>query len=302
MTKHFITGAELYSWQQQAKQLAQKNNIDNSEVDWLLREFTPLSNLSLKLGDYREQQAVSSKISLATLTEKWNQRLYQRVPVQYLAGKTPWRNFSLTVTPDVLIPRPETELIIDIAQKLAEQHPQKEQLLNGHWADIGTGSGAIALGLANQFPNAVIHAVDISEKAVAIAHLNAQQNNLAGRINFYHGNWLMPLSHLQSQLHAIVSNPPYIPTSIVRTLQPEVNRHEPHLALDGGADGLDSIRMLIKAGTTYLQANGIWIVELMTGQAEAIETLLKAQNSYTHIQIHQDLSGIQRFISARKAL
>ena len=302
MTKHFITGAELYSWQQQAKQLTQKNTIDNSEVDWLLREFTPLSNLSLKLGDYREQQAVSSKISLATLTEKWNQRLYQRVPVQYLAGKTPWRNFSLTVTPDVLIPRPETELIIDIAQKLAEQHPQKEQLSNGHWADIGTGSGAIALGLANQFPNAVIHAVDISEKAVAIAHLNAQQNNLAGRINFYHGNWLMPLSHLQSQLHAIVSNPPYIPTSIVRTLQPEVNRHEPHLALDGGADGLDSIRILIKAGTTYLQANGIWIVELMTGQAEAIETLLKAQNSYTHIQIHQDLSGIQRFISARKAL
>ena len=302
MTKQFITGAELYSWQQQAKQLAQKNNIDKSEVDWLLREFTPLSNLSLKLGDYREQQAVPSKVSIATLTEKWHQRLYQRVPVQYLAGKTPWRNFSLTVTPDVLIPRPETELIVDIAQQLIEQHPNKEQLLKGHWADIGTGSGAIAIGLANQFPDATIHAVDISEKAVAIAQLNAQQNNLAGRINFYHGNWLTPLSHLQNQLHAIVSNPPYIPTSIVRTLQPEVKQHEPHLALDGGTDGLNSIRMLIKAGTTYLQANGIWIVELMTGQAEAIETLLKAQNSYTHIQIHQDLSGIQRFISARKAL
>lgn len=302
MTKHPIAGKDLHSWRQWAIQLARENNVDTSEVDWLLQGFTPLSRLSLTLGDYRNQETILSEVPIATLTEKWRQRINNRVPVQYLVGETPWRNFLLTVTPDVLIPRPETELIIDIARELVEQSPITEQLLNGHWADLGTGSGAIALSLAHQFPAATIHAVDISEKALAIAQLNAQQNNLTNRIKFHQGNWLAPLSHLKGQLCAIISNPPYIPAQTVLTLQPEVTQHEPHLALDGGADGLDNIRSLIEKGSTYLQANGFWITELMSGQAKTVATLLAAQNSYTHIQIHKDLSGLQRFVSARKAL
>ncbi len=302
MTKHSIAGEDLYQWKNWAVQLAKENNVDASEIDWLLQGLTSLSSLSLRLGDYRDQKIISSKVSITTIKEKWHQRINNRVPVQYLVGDTPWRNFSLTVTPDVLIPRPETELIIDIVKEMIEQSPIRDRLIEGQWADLGTGSGAIALALAHQFPQAAIHAVDISEKAIAIAQLNAQQNNLANRIQFHQGSWLDPLSILKGQLAAIISNPPYIPTQTVLTLQPEVEKHEPHLALDGGTDGLDSIRQIITQGALYLQPNGLWLIELMAGQARAVKTLLINQNSYTNIQIHQDLSGIQRFVSARKAL
>ncbi len=300
--KHSITGKDLYSWKQWASQLAEENDIDANEIDWLLQGLTALSGLSLRLENYRAQENIPSKITISTLTEKWRQRIDDRVPVQYLAGETPWRNFLLAVTPDVLIPRPETELIIDIATELVEQSPLSEQLQKSHWVDLGTGSGAIALALAHQFPQATIHAVDISEKALAIAQLNAQQNNLTNRIQFHQGSWLNPLSNLKGQLAAIISNPPYIPTQTVSNLQLEVKKHEPHLALDGGTDGLDSIRQLIAQGALYLHPNGIWLIELMSGQALAVQTLLTNQNSYTDIQIHRDLSGIQRFVSARKAL
>ena len=302
MTKYSIAGEDLYQWKNWAVQLAQENDVDASEIDWLLQGLTSLSNLSLRLGNYRDRKIIPSKVSITTLTEKWHQRINHRVPVQYLVGETPWRNFSLTVTPDVLIPRPETELIIDIVEKMVEQSPIGDGLIEGHWTDLGTGSGAIALSLAYQFPQATIHAVDISEKAIAIAQLNAQQNNLTHRIQFHKGSWLDPLSNLRGQLSAIISNPPYIPTQTVLTLQPEVEKHEPHLALDGGIDGLDSIRQLIIQGALYLQPNGIWLIELMFGQAQTVQNLLREQNSYTNIRIHQDLSGIQRFVSAYKAL
>ncbi len=296
------SGEDLYQWRQWAIQLAQAHKIDSEEVDWLLQGLTPLSSLSLRLGDYRDQPSILLKAGLTSLSAMWQQRINQRVPVQYLAGETPWRNFSIVVSPAVLIPRPETELIIDIAEALVTQNPLTEQLKQGHWADIGTGSGAIALSLAYQFPTATIHATDISLAALEIAQINAQQNQLAKRITFYQGSWLSPLTSLRGQLSAIISNPPYIPTKTVPTLQPEVTNHEPHLALDGGSDGLDSIRTLIECSAEYLQPSGIWLIELMAGQAETVADLLDLQKIYTEIAIHPDLSGIQRFVSARKAL
>lgn len=306
-TEQTTPGQALYQWRQWALELAQKNTIDLEEVDWLLQSVTSLSGLSLRLDLYRGDATIPIDHTLATLTEKWQQRITNRVPVQYLIGETPWRNLSITVSPDVLIPRPETELIIDIAQRLVSESAQlnpklSAQLASEHWADLGTGSGAIALGLAQQFPTATIHAVDISEKALAIAQQNAQQNHLANRITFHQGSWLTPLSDLTGQLAGILSNPPYIPSQTVLTLQPEVTNHEPHLALDGGTDGLESIRALIHTSSLYLQPGGLWLIELMQGQATTVTDLLKEQGTYTDIAIHQDLSGIQRFVSARKAL
>ena len=301
MTKHTINGADLYCWKQWALELAKENNVDANEIDWLLQGLTSLSNLSLRLENYQNQKDILSQVPITTLSKKWQQRINNRTPVQYLVGETPWRDFSLSVTPDVLIPRPETELIIDIAKDLVEQSPIKQQLLEGHWADLGTGSGAIAIALAKQFPRATIHAVDISEEALTVARFNALQNSLANHIKFYKGSWLSPISTLQGQLCGILSNPPYIPTSVISTLQVEVRKHEPHLALDGGMDGLSSTRTLIKAGATYLKTGGVWILELMANQAENVVTLLEAQNSYIDINIHEDMSGIQRFVSARKA-
>lgn len=301
------SGQALYQWRQWALELAQANDIDLEEVDWVLQSATSLSSLSLRLDLYRSEFELPVDVSLADLTKKWQQRVVNRVPVQYLIGETPWRNFSLIVSPDVLIPRPETELIIDIAQQLAEQSPIADEIKSGHWADLGTGSGAIALAIAQQFPKATIHAIDISEEALAIARLNAQKNRLSDRITFHQGNWLTnlipPLRGLSGveALSAIISNPPYIPTQTVATLEPEVAHHEPHLALDGGPDGLNSIRTLIQTGQTYLRPGGLWLTELMQGQAQTVADLL-AQHSYTNIAIHKDLAGIQRFVSACKAL
>jgi release factor glutamine methyltransferase len=117
-------------------------------------------------------------------------------------------------------------------------------------------------------------------------------------IQFYEGSWLQPLAHLKGQLSGMVANPPYIPSAMVPALQPEVARHEPHLALDGGIDGLDCLRHLVTTAPDYLQSGGIWLVETMAGQANTVVALLEQQGSYHQMQIHSDLAGIDRFVLA----
>jgi release factor glutamine methyltransferase len=233
--------------------------------------------------------------SLEELSQLWQQRLESRVPVQYLAGAAPWRNFVLSVSPAVLIPRPETEYVIDLAIDAVQHQPKLKQ---GHWADLGTGSGAIALGLADAFAEASIHAVDRSVDALAVAQQNAQQLGLSDRIQFYQGDWFEPLTHLQGKLSGMVSNPPYIPSAMLSELQPEVVAHEPSLALDGGADGLDCIRHLVATAPNYLIPGGVWLIEMMAGQAEAVANLLQTQGNYGNVQIYPDLAGVDRFALA----
>lgn len=294
MSSVLVSGDALWEWQQQAKQQAIAAGIPPQEVDWLLQEFAGLDRLSLRLETYKSQ-TLSLQVSLEALIDRWQQRLNDRVPVQYLAGVAPWRQFVLHVTPAVLIPRPETEILIDLAQSAVQSSPV---LAAGHWADLGTGSGAIALGLADSFPDAQVHAVDFSESALAVAQQNAKRCGLGDRIRFYHGSWFEPIAPLQGQLSGMVSNPPYIPQGMIADLQPEVARHEPHLALDGGTDGLDAVRHLIKTAPLYLRSGGLWLVELMADQAGAVADLLNAAGSYTDIQIHADLAGIDRFVMA----
>jgi release factor glutamine methyltransferase len=184
------------------------------------------------------------------------------------------------------------------------QNPKsKIQNLQGfHWADLGTGSGAIAMGLATAFPEARIHAIDQSGAALAIAQANAADYGLSDRIHFYQGSWLEPLTALKGQIWGIASNPPYIPSQMVLELQPEITQHEPHTALDGGPDGLDCIRHLIATAPTYLQPGGIFLLEMMAGQAPLVVDLLHQQGNYKHIQIHKDLAGIERFVLAHRKL
>ncbi|MDP5339579.1 MAG: peptide chain release factor N(5)-glutamine methyltransferase, partial [Nodularia sp. (in: cyanobacteria)] len=171
-------------------------------------------------------------------------------------------------------------------------------LNSGDWADLGTGSGAIALGLADAFPKATIHAVDYSPEALKIARENARNLGFDNQIKFYQGSWWEPLTACKGEFIGMVSNPPYIPTSTVTTLQPEVVNHEPHLALDGGIDGLDCIRQLIEISPCYLRPGSVWLIEMMAGQADTVQTLLQKQGSYCNIQIHADLAGIERFALA----
>ncbi len=237
------------------------------------------------------------KLSLSQLTQLWQRRLTDRVPVQYLVGVTPWRNFSLKVASGVLIPRPETELIIDFAVEAVQKSPVPN-LGSGHWVDLGTGSGAIAIGLATVFPEAKIHAVDYSGDALTIAQENVTNLGLFSRIHFYQGYWWTPLERLKDQISGLVSNPPYIPTGRLSQLQPEVRDHEPSLALDGGEDGLEAIRYLVETTPNYLQSGGIWLIEMMAGQGEKVAQLLEDSCHYHQIKILPDLAGIERFALA----
>jgi release factor glutamine methyltransferase len=318
------SGAALWQWRQQSlaqvatsveptpKQPAAEQAAPNwqRELDWLLQSVSDLDALSLRLETYRQQAAIPLRFSLEQLDQLWQQRLIQRMPLQYLLGRAAWRDFDLQVSPAVLIPRPETEQIIDLA---LAAHLQESAAANpSHWADLGTGSGAIALGLALAFPAATIHAVDISAAALQVARANMTQcsqafsqafssgHGLEQRLQFYQGSWFEPLAAWSGQFTGIIANPPYIPSATVADLQPEVVRHEPHLALDGGPDGLTCLRTIIQTAPAYLRPGGILLLEMMQGQDQAVQALIQQTGQYQAIQIHPDLAGINRFAHAQR--
>jgi release factor glutamine methyltransferase len=281
--------------------LPSRLGVDADEVDWLLESIADVDRLSLRLGTVQNRARVALRYPLAELSQRWQQRLTERLPVQYLVGETPWRDLTLTVSPAVLIPRPETELIIDLATTAAVNSPLGEQLAAGLWVDLGTGSGAIAIALARAFPNARILAVDLMPDALAVAQENARRMDIGDRISFHQGSWFEPLTSYRGQISALVSNPPYIPSALLPTLQPEVVNHEPAAALDGGDDGLIALRMLAAQAPDYLVPGGLWLVEMMAGQGEAVRELLVQQGCYRDIAIHLDLAGRDRFVQATYA-
>lgn len=295
-----VSSSRLWQWYQQAiadlSQGQERSFVDlKQELDWLLLEVSDLTPLDLKLMP-SATGIIQMQVSLAELQQLWHQRLAENKPVQHLTGTAHWRQFHLQVSEDVLIPRPETELLIDLAVDAAQN---STRLKYTHlWADLGTGSGAIALGLATAFPQGTVHTVDCSREALAVARRNSQTYGLDSQIHFHLGQWFQPLVGLEDQFSGIVSNPPYIPTEILPTLQPEVFEHEPHLALDGGEDGLDAIREIVAIAPQYLQPGGVLLLEMMCGQDKAVEALFRQQGQYKQIQIYPDLAGIPRFAQA----
>ena len=291
---YIISGKELWEWRKEAISASVKVNISPSELDWLLKEVADLDSLSLRLESFKNKPEIKLNLPFVELKKLWHRRVGEKVPVQYLLGTTHWRNFSLKVSPAVLIPRPETEQIIDIV--LAETSGGR--YYQGNWADLGTGSGALAIGLADILTKSTIYAVDYSPEALSMAKTNAEKLGFSEKIKFYQGSWFEPLAALQGKLAGMVSNPPYIPGGMIVDLQPEVALHEPHLALAGGEDGLDCIRHLINSAPKYLQKGGIWLIEMMAGQAETVAKLLELQGSYKQISIIKDLAGVERFALA----
>lgn len=282
-------------WYKRSQDQAKFYNISLAELDWLVIGVTNCDRLNLKLGQLKFEPS-----QVLELDWLWQQRLEAKTPIQHLIGKTYWRDLELVVSSAVLIPRPETEILVDLALGMYDPN------LSSIWVDLGTGSGAIAIGLAlgmkNNQKKAKIYAVDYSSEALAIAQQNASKYQLEDRIEFYQGFWFEPLFHLKSQITGLISNPPYIPKSEILNLEPEVKLHETHLALDGGEDGLDCIRYLVKTAPEYLISGGYWLIELMAGQAETVRSLLEINGHYTNIQTHLDYDGIERFVSARLKL
>ena len=289
-----ISGQELSQWRQQAIADLQQAQLSPKEVDIFLQAVTDIDTLSLRLQSFREREKIPLSYSWSEITKRWQKRLQARVPLQYLLESVVWRNFTLKVSPEVLIPRPETELLIDI---VAETVRGEE---GGIWVDLGTGSGAIAIGLASILTKAEIYASDYSQTALAIAKENIINTGFADRIILKQGSWWTPLEKWKGQISGMLSNPPYIPSAEILDLQLEVREHEPRLALDGGEDGLTALRYLVATAPDYLRSGGLWLVEMRAGQGEKVAQMLENQGNYRQIQIINDLAGFDRFVLAER--
>ena len=217
------------------------------------------------------------------------ERRYRGEPIQYITGETEFYGLPFRVTPDVLIPRPETEHLVEKALGLASGLSPIRIL------DIGTGSGAIAIALAHHLPDAQIIAVDISPAALAIARENADRNTVA--IRFLESNLLGAVSG--EEFDMIVSNPPYVPTADRDSLSVEVRDHEPALALFAGKDGLDIYRRLIPVAFAALTSGGHLLLEIGYDQSDSIFALLDG-TGFTHIEFVPDLQGILRVACAQR--
>ena len=216
-------------------------------------------------------------------------------PFQYLTGHQEFMSLDFAVGPDVLVPRPETEHLVEAVLDLISDHEDPP----GRWllADVGTGSGAIAVSCASYVHALEAVATDVSEPALAIARLNARQLGVADRVEFRQGPGLEPLADRAGRLDFLVSNPPYIPTAQIADLDPEVRDWEPRLALDGGADGLTILRLLAAHGQDLLKPGGWLAVEVMAGQAGAVAELLARWHQVGTIR---DLAGHERVVLARR--
>ncbi len=223
-------------------------------------------------------------------------------PTQHLTGKQEFWGLEFEVTPDVLIPRPETEHLIEVAlDRLAvrELRAGRKQTLTGEGlqiADVGTGSGCIAIALAKELPGATIYATDISGPALAVARRNAMRHNVTDRARFLEGNLL---DMLTAQFDLIVSNPPYIGRREVDTLMREVRDHEPEVALYGGEEGYELYAGLITQAAAHLKPGGILVLELGHNSLPAVQPLLDAP-PWTNVVVTNDLAGIPRVLAAEK--
>jgi release factor glutamine methyltransferase len=240
-------------------------------------------------------------------------------PLQYILGVQEFYGLPFRVTPAVLIPRPETELLVEaVLSELAGRENEPLKI-----ADVGTGSGAIAVALAHHLPNAHLFATDISEAALCVARENAEANGVSDRITFRRADLLeasqVPvarsesaageasrdpkrpdeglLRELQDRFSAIVSNPPYIPIGDLPSLEPQVREHEPHAALFAGADGLDVYRRLIPAAHAALVPGGLLAMEFGYGQSDGLRQLLTGGEAlWNNIRLLPDLQGIPRIV------
>lgn len=210
-------------------------------------------------------------------------------PVQHLLGYEEFRGLRIVVTPDVLIPRPETEGLVERALELLADRA------GAIVADIGTGSGAIACALASARPDLEVLAVDRSLGALSVASENVRGLGLAARVRLLAGDLFGPLGSLGGSLDMIVANPPYLPSGIIPTLPVEVERFEPHLALDGGPDGLRVLRRLVAQAPRFLRPGAWLVMEIGEEQAGPLASLMAAEG-FSRIGARRDLRGVERYI------
>ncbi len=255
------------------------------DAETLLLCATGMSRVAL-LAHADDELDIPNAAAYAAFIE----RRFVGEPIQYITGETEFYGLPFRVTRHVLIPRPETEHLVEKVIELAAQFPAPRII------DIGTGSGAIAVALAHALPTAKITTIDLSEAALQVGRENAACNGVAERIRFLNGDLLAPVAG--EEFDFVVSNPPYVPTADRDTLAVEVRDFEPMLALFAGMDGLDIYCRLIPAAFAALVPDGFVALEIGYGQSDAVRALL-AQVGFTDIVFTPDLQGIPRVACAR---
>ncbi|OGW56055.1 MAG: protein-(glutamine-N5) methyltransferase, release factor-specific [Nitrospirae bacterium RBG_19FT_COMBO_55_12] len=237
------------------------------------------------------------------LFEKAVARRAKREPLQYIVGKQEFWGLDFIVRPEVLIPRPETELVVETALKITERVRRSTEADTPFTiVDLCTGSGCIAVSLAREMRNARFFAIDTSGKALAVARENARKHGVSERIRFLKGDLFQPLEELdfRSQVDIVTANPPYIRSGDLRGLQPEVRDYEPEIALIAGPEGGEIHQKIIEAAPAFLKKHGSLIMEMGEGQAEALIEIMNENGKYAAPEILKDLAGIERVIVAKK--
>lgn len=307
------TISDLQKWHHWAKSLISSVGstfleLDNGpdselllrELNWLVEDAieTPKSFLQQPHKNYNDNSSVAVRASLEQLYMLWKRRVEERMPFQYVVGCEHWRDLVLSVQEGVLIPRPETELIVDLVDDAIKENGE---LREGLWADLGTGSGALAIGIARILgTSGRVVATDLSPVATAVASYNVQRYDLEEKVHVKQGSWFEPLRDNEGEFVGLVSNPPYIPSKDIGGLQAEVGRHEPRLALDGGASGMNDLIHLCDGAVSMLRPGGFFAFETNGDEQSKflvhyIET--KKQGNFSKVKMVSDFAGIKRFIT-----
>lgn len=265
------------------------------ETGWLLEHALRRTPLDLRMNESQRVEGEGLRRAQDLL-----QRRANREPLQYLLGTQEFCGVEFEVEPGVLIPRPETELLVDAAIRHAglQSAAGRRPVI----VDMGTGSGCIAVSLARRMPLAVLYATDRSAEALRVARRNAERHGVAGQVAFLEGDLLQPLRvcGVSGHVDLVISNPPYIAEREWEALQPEVRLFEPRIALAGGEDGLAVYRRLVQEAADLLNTAGWLIMEVGQGQAAAVRALIEATGRYGTVDVRLDQAGIDRIVCAQK--
>lgn len=279
-------------WRAGAAMLAQGGIAQpEHEAVWILESALGLDRLGLHLNKNESVEEQSRANAMALF-----ERRAAREPLQYVLGTQEFCGLDFRVTPDVLIPRPETELLVEVVRQTCANTP------DAFIADIGTGSGCIAIALARALPTATLYATDRSPQALALAQENAKRHDVQDRVHFLVGDLLEPLQGLglQGRFVAIASNPPYIAEGDLAGLQAEVGLFEPRLALAGGNDGLFFHRRLVREAAGFLEPDGVLAIEVGFGQARHVSALAQDGENYYNVRTFHDRADIERIVCLQR--
>lgn len=270
-----------------------QGGIQNAEHEavWIMDFALGTSRLTLRLDGARQVTAEDR----SRVMELFGRRA-GREPLQFILGTQEFCGLEFAVGPAALIPRPETQVLVEEVMRHCSMEPHPII------ADIGTGSGCVAVALATALPSASLYATDLSPAALGLARSNAVRHGVQDRVVFLRGDLLGPLRdrRLEGRVAAVVSNPPYIPEGEIADLPPEVGSFEPWLALAGGADGLAMHRRLLDEAAGLLVPGGLLALEVGLGQADHLRGMALAAGGYGRIRTRPDGAGIERVVCLQK--